>query len=103
VLVEPASLYKLSFEARTKSIVTGGPPLVVIKDATIEGSPRIASTSTFPVNSESWQNVSLEFLTGPKTKMVMVSLQRASCASSSCPIFGTLNLDSFQLERSSKR
>jgi hypothetical protein len=103
VLVEPASHYKLSFAARTKNIVTGGPPLVVIGDSSAVGAPGIAITSPFPANSESWQVINLEFLTGATTKAVMCSLKRERCATSPCPIFGSLNLDSFVLERSSEQ
>jgi len=99
VLVEPAAHYKLSFVARTKNISTGGPLLIIVKDTTTAGSPRIGSSSPFPANSESWQVFNLEFVTGATTRAVMISLQRAGCASSPCPIFGTLNLDSFSLER----
>ena len=99
VLIEPATHYKLSFAARTKNISTGGPPLIIVKDTTTGGSPRIGSSAPLPANSERWQVFNLEFVTGAKTKAVMISLQRVGCESSPCPIFGMLNLDSFSLER----
>jgi hypothetical protein len=98
VLVEPATRYKLNFAVRTKNIVTGGPPVVVIKDATA-GGRKLANTSALPANTEAWQVISVDFLTGPATKTILISLQRENCATSPCPIFGSLNVDSFLLER----
>jgi hypothetical protein len=103
VVVEPGVRYKLSFVARTRKLVTGGPPLLVIKDATIKGTPRIASSMALPANSETWQSFDLEFVTGAITKAVLVSLQRTGCESSPCPIFGTVNLDSFAIERAARQ
>jgi len=99
VLVDPATKYRLSFAARTKNIVSGGPPLLVIKDAATEGASRLASSPPLAANSESWQVMNLEFQTGANTKAVVISLQRERCTGSPCPIFGTLNLDSVVLER----
>lgn len=103
ILVEPASHYKVSFAMRAKNIVTGGPPLVVIKDATMAGSPRIVGSLPFPGNSDNWQVISLEFATGATTKAITCALQRLKCADSPCPIFGTLHLDSFVLARASEQ
>jgi hypothetical protein len=98
VFVEPNTHYKLSFAIRTSNIVTGGPPIVVISDATSKDASRIASTAALP-KSENWQINNLEFVTGAKTTAVLCSLQREHCTSSPCPIFGALNLDDFTLER----
>jgi tetratricopeptide (TPR) repeat protein len=97
VPVEPATRYKLSFAVRTTNIVTGGPPKLMIKDATA-GSAPMASSAPLQT-SGSWQVLSLEFFTGAKIKAVLISLERERCASSPCPIFGSLNLDSVSLER----
>jgi hypothetical protein len=98
VLVEPATRYKLNFAVRAKNIVTGGPPVVVIKDATA-GGQKLANTLALPANTEAWQIISADFLTGPATRTILISLQRENCATSPCPIFGSLNVDSFSLER----
>ena len=102
VTVESATHYKLGFAVRTTNIVTGGPPKVMIKDATA-GSAPMASSVPLQANSGSWQIFSLEFLTGATTKAVLISLVRERCAGSLCPIFGSLNLDSFSLERASQQ
>jgi len=98
VLVEPVTRYKLSFAARATNLVTGGPPIVTIKDATTP-SLRLAGSAALPANTAGWQLYGVEFLTGSSTKAIIISLQREGCASSPCPIFGSLNLDSFSLER----
>lgn len=99
ILVEPNSHYKLSFVARTKDIVTGGRPLILINDATSKDTLQLANTAALPANNGQWQVSNLEFATGAATKAVTCSLQREHCAGSPCPIFGTLNLDDFVLER----
>lgn len=95
--VEPAVHYKLNFAARTHNIVTGGPLIVVVKDA--NGQPVLGHSTQLPADMNNWQVYSFEFVSGAATQAVMVSLQREDCTSSPCPIFGSVNLDSFSLER----
>ncbi|HKO97105.1 MAG TPA: tetratricopeptide repeat protein [Pyrinomonadaceae bacterium] len=96
-LVEPSGHYKLNFAARSKDIVSGGPPIVVVTDP----SDGKVLGKSIPLNkgTASWQVFSVEFMTSPRTSAVTVSVQRESCTTSPCPIFGSLSLDSFSLER----
>lgn len=95
--VEATVHYKLNFAARTHEIVTGGPLLVVIKDA---NDRQILGRSTrLPADTNGWQMYRVEFATGSTSRAVVISLQREDCTSSPCPIFGSLNLDSFSLEK----
>lgn len=96
LLVEPGKTYSLSYAVRAKEIVTGGLPLLVVND--VDGDRRVLGKSApFPVGDESWQGQSFSFTTGPTTTAVMLSLQRLPCASSPCPAFGSIWLDSFGL------
>jgi tetratricopeptide (TPR) repeat protein len=95
--VEPAVNYKLNFAFRTREIVTGGPLMVVIKDA---NNQQILGHSTpLPADTNGWQMSSVEFATGSTSRAVVISLQREDCTSSPCPIFGSMNLDSFSLQK----
>jgi tetratricopeptide (TPR) repeat protein len=97
VMVEPDARYKLNFWARTKEIVTGGPPVISVNDYKTEGA--LGRSKPLPVGSNEWQTFNVEFATAPTTQAIVISLQRDNCSSSPCPIFGLLNLDGLSLER----
>ena len=98
ILTEPATRYKLSFAARTQKIVTGGLPIIVVSEAT--GDRRqLGRSVSLPQETSGWQQFAFEFDTGPACEAILISLQRENCTSSPCPIFGSLNLDSFSLDR----
>jgi Tetratricopeptide repeat len=97
ILVSPGVHYRLSFSVRTKDIVSGAGLTVAIDDAA--SGLRLASSAHLPGNSGGWQTLSVEFATTPGTKAIFLKLQSENCASAPCPIFGSLNLDSFSLER----
>lgn len=95
ILVEPSRRYQINFASRSQDIVTGGLPLVVVTDA--KGDRRRLGQSA-PLGgrgTSDWQVSSLEFSTGATTTAVVVNLQRENCATSPCPIFGSISLDSF--------
>lgn len=96
--VAPAAHYKLSFAVRTTNIISGGLPKVVIKDPR-QGMTAIANSIPLPANSGAWQLINLEFRTGAATRAIVISVERERCSDSPCPIFGSLNLDSFSLTR----
>ena len=97
VMVEPAARYKVNFAALAKDIVSGGPPFVVVADAS--SRERLGQSTTLVNESDGWQLVSFEFTASSKTSAVVLSVERASCTTSPCPIFGSLALDSFSMER----
>jgi len=97
ILVEPGHRYRLNFACRAQDIVTGGLPLIVVTDAS-DNNKRLGESA--PLGKESsWQTFSVEFTAGEKTTAVIFSLQRQNCSTSPCPIFGSIFLDSFSLER----
>jgi tetratricopeptide (TPR) repeat protein len=98
LLVEPAVHYKLNFAAWAQNVVTGGPPFVTVTEAAGERRQLVRSGPLSP-GAGGWQSLTLEFSTGPASEAVIIALQRETCTSSTCPIFGSLNLDSFSLER----
>jgi hypothetical protein len=97
VAVEPGARYRLTFAARTKEVVTGGPPFVSIVSAAKSGEALAESTS-LPESSTGWQEMALEF-TAPPSGAVRVALRRKPCASAPCPAFGGVWLDAFELRR----
>jgi hypothetical protein len=99
VLVEPGARYRLVFHARTESVKTGGPPVVVVEDASAEDARVLAESKTFPQGTAAWQEYEAEFASTPKTEAVLVSLRRQNCDANPCPMFGRVWLDDFSLRK----
>jgi hypothetical protein len=97
VMVEPNTRYRLLFAARTDSIVSGGPPRVVILDAGNKEIP--GQTVAFPESVSNWQDYYIDFGSHESTGVVQITLQRERCSKSPCPIFGRLWLDNFSFTK----
>ena len=95
VVVRPGQRYRLNFAVKTKDLVTGGPPRIVLTDAT--NDQILARSDTFPRDTNSWRQMAVEF-TAPADALV-IRLTRENCTSAPCPIFGLLWLDEFSLEK----
>ncbi len=98
ILLEPGKTYKVNFAARSQELVTGGPPIMVVHDASSDQrvlgrSPALSKGTT------GWEPISFVFTTLPTTRAGLLSLRREGCTTSPCPIFGTLLIDSFSIER----
>lgn len=97
VAVEPGARYRLTFSARTKELVTGGPPFVQVVSAAKTGEA-LADAPPLSATTAGWQDFSLEF-DAPAAGAVRVALRRRRCATSPCPAFGGVWLDAFALKR----
>ena len=98
ILLEPSRRYRINFASRSQDVVTGGLPLFVVSDAAAD-SKRLGQSVPLPKGTSEWQSYSFEFTTTPATTAVVLSLQRESCTTSPCPIFGSISLDSFSVEQ----
>jgi hypothetical protein len=97
ILVEPSRRYRINFAARTRSIVSGGLPVAIVSDAS--GDPkRLGESAPLRPDLIEWQVLSFDFQTESTTKAVVLSIQRQSCSTPPCPIFGFVWLDSFSIE-----
>jgi hypothetical protein len=97
IAVTVAQRYRLSFAVKTKELVTGGPPRIVLFDA--KSNQILGKSDAFPATTNSWQQMNVELTTPPAAEAVVIRLTRDSCASSPCPIFGVVWLDNFSLQR----
>ena len=97
VIVNAGKTYRLSFAVKTKDLVTGGPPLIVITDA--NNNQLLAKSENFPTATTPWTKLNVNFTTLPTSQAAVIRLERNNCDSSPCPIFGTLWLDEFYFER----
>lgn len=98
VLVQPKTRYRLSFAARTRDVVTGGPPLVTVLDAGSVERRVLAQAKTLQQGTSAWQDFTVEFQTPVGTEAVIISIRREGCSSNPCPIFGSVWFDDFHLQ-----
>jgi tetratricopeptide (TPR) repeat protein len=98
VLVEPSKRYRINFASRSQDVVSGGLPFLLVTDAADE-TKALGKSIPLAKESSAWQNYSVEFSTTEKTSAVLLSVQRESCTTSPCPIFGSISLDSFSIEQ----
>ena len=96
-VVDPSISYRLSFAVKTKDLVTGGPPLIVVNDAT--NNQLLGKSDNFPTATTPWTTLNFDFTTLPTSQAAVIRLHRNNCDSSPCPIFGTLWLDEFSIEQ----
>lgn len=98
VLVQPKTKYSLTVMARSESLVTGGPPMVVVLDAADQQV--LGKSGPINTNSGTWGEIKLDFATNESTAAVIVAIKRLDCAENPCPIFGRLWLTKFSLAKS---
>jgi tetratricopeptide (TPR) repeat protein len=96
VAVTPSTEYDLEYYVKTEGLQSGATPMIQIFDAA--DNAVLATSSEAPHGNNDWQPVSLHFKTGDKAQAVLLRVTRSTCGEdSSCPIFGTLWYDDFNL------
>jgi tetratricopeptide (TPR) repeat protein len=98
LLLEPDKNYQLTFSVRSEELVSAGLPVITV--AAGEKEKILAQSKPFSESDKIWHNYTVNFKTPHSTKAVVIKLQRLKCASSLCPIFGTIRLDDFVLKES---
>lgn len=96
VAIEPTARYRLSFRLRTENLKSGGTPELEIYNATDDKS--IATSQPFPIGTNDWQQVKIDFTAPSNAEAVALRTIRAFCGNE-CPIIGTFWYDDFKLER----
>jgi len=96
VIANPATRYRLSFQARTASFVSAGAPVVKVVDASDE-SALVLGQSPGLAEANSWRPFTIDFTTGAHSRAVEVLVSRQACPATPCAAFGTLWLDSFSI------
>jgi tetratricopeptide (TPR) repeat protein len=96
VIADPATRYRLSFQAKTKSFVSAGAPQVKVIDASGDSASVLGQSSSLS-DVNSWRPFTIEFTTGANTRAVQVVVARQACPANPCAAFGTLWLDSFSI------
>src|SRR4029079_16972673 len=65
-VVDPNTSYRLSFAVKTKDLVTGGPPLIVVNDAT--NNQLLAKSENFPTATSLWTKMNIDLPTLPTSQ-----------------------------------
>ncbi|MEP6902203.1 MAG: hypothetical protein ABJA66_10665, partial [Actinomycetota bacterium] len=90
--------YQLNFSYKTSKIVTGGVPVlqVILKNPATE---YVVKETKLSLKETGWIQSSIEFETAGQTEAIEIKLTRQSCPQTPCPIFGSLWLDDFSLQK----
>ena len=96
VIVEPSTRYRIYFSVKSKDLVTGGPPLFTVNDASTNEA--LGKSQNFPSGTSDWTQLSFEFTTPATSEAAVIRLQRNNCEPAPCPIFGVLWLDEISIE-----
>jgi Flp pilus assembly protein TadD len=102
VAVEPSTHYRLTYYTRTEALNTAATLIALVTPTGAEGEV-IASSPPVPIGTNDWQQVAVEFTTGPKTEGIAVRLVRAGCPTGACPAYGKIWYDDFDLQRAAGR
>jgi tetratricopeptide (TPR) repeat protein len=97
--VEPQTRYRLEYYVRTEDLKGVATVVVEIVDAA-QPDRALAPSQALPVGTTAdWQAVALDFTTGAQTQAVTVRVVSVPCTSATCPIFGKVWYDNFNLQR----
>ena len=102
VAVEPSTHYRLTYFVRTDDLRSAATLVAMAADASSPDTA-LASSAPVPTGTNDWQQVSVEFTTGPKTEAIAVRIIRVGCPEESCPIYGKIWYDDFDLQRAGGR
>lgn len=96
VTVEPSRKYRLTFKLRTDNLRSGGAPYLQI--AAVKTNSELAKSEPFPIGSNDWQEIALDFTVPDGVEGVEIRTLRINCGDE-CPIAGTFWYDDFRLVR----
>lgn len=99
VAVEPNTRYRLEFSIRTKDLKSIGAPIIEVVYPL--DSRLIAQSKPFPIETNDWQKMTIEFDSPAAPDGVIVRTNRIPCEPA-CLIFGTVWYDDFNLQRIGK-
>lgn len=99
VAVQPSTSYRLTFMIKVENLRTGGEPMVEVVDANNDVS--LVRSRRFPLGSQDWQQVTLEFTVPQSCDGITIRTIRAACGET-CPITGIVWYDDFKLQRISE-
>ena len=98
VTVEPQTRYRLEYYVRTEDLKGEATLAVEVVDAAQPGSV-LAAVPPLPTGTSDWRAVALDFTTAPGAQGVTLRVVSPQCPATTCPIFGKVWYDNFNLQR----
>ncbi|HKP73722.1 MAG TPA: hypothetical protein VJT82_12340, partial [Pyrinomonadaceae bacterium] len=98
VAVEPQTRYRLEHYVRTEDLKSASTLVTEVVDAG-DAEHILAASAPLAVGTEGWRQVALDFTTGAETEAITVRVVSPPCLAASCPIFGRVWYDDFNLQR----
>lgn len=99
VAVEPQTRYRLEYYVRTEDLKGVATLALEIVDAAQPDRVVVASPPLPVGTTADWQTVALDFMTGASVQAVTLRVVSVPCSSATCPIFGKVWYDNFNLQR----
>jgi hypothetical protein len=97
VLVKPRTNYRLTFQGLAKDYLSTGVPVLAVFDASDQKGAALAESAGISV-ANAWREFSIGFNTRDQTNAVRLQFLRQRCDRNPCAAFGTIWLDSFDLQ-----
>lgn len=94
IVTNPGENYVLSFWLKTENLKSAGTPVLDILDK--RDNKIIATSKPFPIGTNDWQEVKIEFTAPAATEAVYLRTARVFCGDA-CPLVGTFWYDDFRL------
>ncbi|HEX8131707.1 MAG TPA: hypothetical protein VF527_21610 [Pyrinomonadaceae bacterium] len=98
VAVAPAARYRLEYYVRTEDLKGEATLTTEIVDAA-QPDRVLAAATPLANGTADWQAVALDFTTAPGTEGVTLRIVSHQCTAATCPIFGKVWYDNFNLQR----
>ncbi|MDQ1559408.1 MAG: Tetratricopeptide repeat [Pyrinomonadaceae bacterium] len=98
VTVEPATRYRLEYQVRREDLKGLATLVTEIVDAA-QPDRVLAASSPLATGTGDWQAVALDFTTAAGAQAVTVRVVSQPCPTATCPIFGKVWYDNFNLQR----
>jgi tetratricopeptide (TPR) repeat protein len=98
VTVAPATRYRLEYYVRTEDLKGAATLVTEIVDAA-QPDRVLAASQPVATGTADWQAVALDFTTAPGVQAVTMRIVSQPCTAATCPIFGKVWYDNFNLQR----
>lgn len=96
--VEPQTRYRLEYYVRTEDLKGAATLAVEIVDAA-QPERVLANSPPLKGGTTDWQAVALDFTTGAQAQALTLRVVSLPCPAATCPIFGKIWYDNFNLQR----
>jgi len=99
VAVEPQTRYRLEYFVRTEDLKGAATLAVEVVDPAQPERALVASEPLRIGTTDDWQAVALDFTTGAQAQALTLRVVSLPCPAATCPIFGKVWYDNFNLQR----